>query len=211
MYETLITANDIIGICSEVDEILYFTQNTRLRLMQAYNNDPTSNTRNFDATNYPHSVIRLTLKTGDKFILDLTSAQYGWPEVLTPYNIYQQSKIRVIKEVLPFGGTRRFCKERAENSGGMAKLHHQADVGFETVLNNLLTQWQQTNMSFTALLRLPDDQFGRQQAGLLDMLEAGMQKYRDFIIATGALDLKGDIVIGGFDRKFQDINGKPMN
>ena len=66
-------------------------------------------------------------------------------------------------------------------------------------------------MSFTALLKLPDGQFGRQQAGLLCMLEAGMQKYKEFIIVTGALDLKGDIVIGGFDRKFQDINGKPMN
>ena len=211
MNETLRTANNIIGMCSEIDEILYFTQNARLRLVQAYNTDPTSNTRNFDATDYPHNVIRLTLKNGKKFILDLTGGQYGWQETLTPYNIYQQSKIRLIKEVLPFGGTRRFCKERAENSGGMAKWHHQADIGFETVLNGLLNQWQQRIMSLTTLLKLPDDEFGRQQAGLLDMVEAGMQKYRDFIIVTGALDLKGDIVIGAPDRKFKDITGKPIN
>ena len=204
-------ANDIIGICSEVDEVLFYAQNTRLRLMQAYNTGPTSNVRNFDATDYPHNVIRLTLKNGDRFILDLTGAQYGWPEILTPYKIYQQSKIRVIKEVLPFGGTRRFCKKRADNSGGMAKYNHQVDIGFETVLNGLLSQWQQGNMSLASLLKLPDDEFGRQQAGLLDMLEAGMQKYRDFIIKTGALDLKGDIVIGAPDRKFKDITGKPIN
>ena len=211
MYGTLRKANDIIGVCSEVEEIIFSTQNTRLRLMQAYNTGPTSNTRNFDATVYPHSVIRLTLKNGEKYILDLTGGQYGWQETLTPYNIYQQSKIRLIKEVLPFGGTRRFCKERAENSGGMAKWHHQADIGFETALNDLLNQWQQRNMSLTTLLKLPDDQFGRQQAGLLDMLEAGMQKYRDIMADSSALDLEGDIVIGGFDRKFKDVTGKAIN
>lgn len=211
MYEILIIANDITGICSEVDEILYFTQNTRLRLMQAYNTGPTSNTRNFDATDYPHSVIRLTLKNGDEYVLDLSSAQYGWQEVLTPYNLYQQSKIRLIKEVLPFGGIRRFCNESAENSGRMAKWQHQADIGFEIALNDLLNQWQQRNMSLTAMLKLPEDQFGRQQAGLLDMLEAGMQKYRDLIIETGALDLEGDIIVGALDRKFKDITGKAIN
>lgn len=211
MDETLRIANDIIGICSEIDEILYFTQNTRLRLMQAYNTDPTSNTRNFDATDYPHSIIRLTLKNGDRFVLDLTGAQYGWQEILTPYDQYRQSKIRQIKEVLPFGGARRFCKERAEKSGGTAKWHHQADIGFETALNVQLNRWQQQNMSLTTLLKLPNDLFVRQQAGLLDMLEAGMQIYRDVMVESGTLDLEGDIVIGGFDRKFKDATGKAIN
>ena len=78
MYGTLRIANDIIRVCSEVEEIIFSTQNTRLRLMQAYNTGPTSNTRNFDATNYPHTVIRLTLKNDEQYVLDLSCAQYGW-------------------------------------------------------------------------------------------------------------------------------------
>ena len=93
----------------------------------------------------------------------------------------------------------------------MAKWHHDADIGFETALNDLLSQWQQRNMSLTTLLKLPDDQFGRQQAGLLDMLEAGMQICRDAMVESGMLDLEGDIVIGGFDRKFRDATGKAIN
>ena len=210
-HETLKLANEVIGICSDVDEVIYFTQNTRLRLFQAYNTGLSSDKYGVDATNHAHSVIRVVLKNGEKYILDLTGAQYGWQEILTPYNEYQQSKIRLIKEVLPFGGTRQFCKERAEDSGGMAKWNHQADIGFETALNDLLKQWQQRNMSLTTLLKLPDDQFRRQQAGFLDMLGAGMQIYRDVMVESGALDLKGDIVIGGWDRKFKDMTGKAIN
>ena len=66
-------------------------------------------------------------------------------------------------------------------------------------------------MLLSALLRLPDDQFEKQQAGLLEMLEAGMQKYKQFITDSGALNLKGDITIGAPDRKFTDVNGKAVN
>ena len=198
-------AKAIIGLCTEVDEVSHFTKNTRVRLMQAYN------TGRVDATDYLHSVVRITLKNGDKCILDLTGAQYGWQEIVTPYHIYQQSKIRLIKEILPFGGIRQFCKERAENTGGMAKWHHSVDTGFETVLNGILQLWQQRNMSLSTLLRLPDDQFRVQQAGLLEMLEADLQNYRKFGTEGGAFDLEGDIVIGEADRKFWDITGKAMN
>ena len=209
--ETLRLANDITGLCAEVDEVIHFTKNVRVRLIQAYNTGLTSNPSAVDATDYLHSVIRITSKNGDKYVMDLTGAQYAWQEIVTPYDIYQQSKIRLIQQVLPFGGTRQLCKERAENTGGIAQWHHRADIGFETALNDLLRFWQQGNMSLSTLLRLPDDQFEKQQAGLLEMLEAGLQTYRKFMTETGAFDLKGDIIIGGFDRKFKDVTGKAIN
>ena len=204
-------ANEIIGICLEIDEVVYFTQNTRLRLMQAYIIDRTSNECGVDETDYAHSVIRITLKNGDKYILDLTGAQYGWKEILTPYNQYRQSKVRQIKEVLSFGGTRQYCKQRAEKSGGMAQWQHLTDIGFESTVNDIMKLWQQWNMPLTTLLKLPDDQFQQQQAGLLEMLEAGMQKYKDIIAETGAMDLGEDVIVGGYNRKFKDITGKAIN
>ena len=211
LNETLRLANDITGLCVEVDEVIHNTKNVRIRLVQAYNTGLIGNPSAVDATDYLHSVIRVALKSGDKYILDLTGAQYGWQEVVTPYDIYQQSKIRLIKQVLPFGGTRQFCKERAENTGGMAKWNHRADTAFETALNDLLKSWQQGNMSLSTLLRLPDDEFEKQQAELLEMLESGMQIYRNYMIETGAMDLKGDIVIGGLDRRFKDLTGRAIN
>ena len=211
MNKTLRLANDIIGICSEVDEVIHFIQNARLRMMQAYNTGLTSYHCGIDETDYAHSVIRITLKNGDKYILDLTGAQYGWQEILTPYNQYRQSKIREIKEILPFGGTRQYCKQRAEKSGGMAKWQQEADIGFGSTVNDILKLWQQWHMSLTTLLKLPDDQFQQQQAGLLEMVEAGMQKYKNIVAETGAMDLEGDIIVGGYDRKFKDVTGKAIN
>ena len=173
--------------------------------MQAYSEG------RIDVTDYFHSVLRITLKNGDKYILDLTGAQYGWQEIVTPYDIYQQSKIRLIEQVLPFGGTRQYCKERAENAGGMAEWHHRVDSSFETVLNGLLKLWQQGNMSLSTLLRLPDDQFRKKQAELLELLETRLQTYKKLTTEMGAFDLKGDIIIGGPDRKFKDATGRTIN
>ena len=105
--EILSIANNIIGLCAEVDEINHSTKNTRVRLMQAYIEG------RIDATDYFHSVLRVTLKHGDKYILDLTGAQYGWQEIVTPYDIYQQSKIRLIEEVLPFWGHTSILQEES--------------------------------------------------------------------------------------------------
>ena len=211
LHETLRLANGVTGLCAEVDEVIHYTKNVRIRLLQAYNTGTSDKPLGVDTTDYAHSVIRITLKNGDKYIVDLTGAQYGWPEIVMPYEMYQQSKIRLVKEILPFGGTGQFCKERAETTGGMAKWAHSADIGFETVLNGILKTWQQGHMSLSTLLRLPDDQFEKQQAGLLEMLDAGMQNYKQFITDSGALDLKGDIMIGAPDRKFMDITGKAVN
>ena len=172
----------MIGLFAEVEEVTHSTKNARVRLLQA------SNTGTLDTTDYLHSVIRITSKNGDKYILDLTGAQYGWQETVTPYDIYQQTKVRLVKKVLPFGFIRQFCKEGAENRGGMEKWHHDVDVGFETVLNDVMKSWQQGNMPLSTLLRLPDDQFERQQAGLLETLEAGMQGYKQLMTESGAFN-----------------------
>ena len=44
------------------------------------------------------------------------------------------------------------------------------------------------------------------------MLETGMQKYKDVIAETGAMDVDGGIIVGGYDRKFKDITtGEAIN
>ena len=54
-----------------INEVDCYTKNTQLRLMQAYDEG------RIDATEYMHSVIQVSLRNGDKYILDLTGAQYG--------------------------------------------------------------------------------------------------------------------------------------
>ena len=95
--ETLGLAKDIIGLFAEVDEVVHFTKNTRFRLMRAYN------TGDVDVTDYSHSVIRITSKNGGKYIMDLTGAQYGWQETVTPCDIYQQAKIRQLERSYRLG------------------------------------------------------------------------------------------------------------
>ena len=93
----------------------------------------------------------------------------------------------------------------------MAEWQHDIDVDFETILNDLLKSWQQGNMSLSTLLRLPDDHFEKKQFGLLETLKAGLQSCKKFMTENGAFDAPGNIVVGGFDKKFTDITGKAIN
>lgn len=50
-----------------------------------------------------HSTYRITLRDNSQWALDLTSAQYGYTNPLTPWKSYEKKRISEIREVHPFG------------------------------------------------------------------------------------------------------------
>ena len=153
------------------------------------------------ATDYAHSVIRIRLKNGESYVIDMTGAQYGWYETTTPWDIYERNRVLSIKGVHPFGYNRHVCTNKAEELGGQAKWYHDADATFSRALDDIAAGWQQGNLSLGTMLKLPDVEFGKEQAAFLESLEGSLQKFKDDLMDKGALDIQDDIVTGGLDRK----------
>ena len=165
--------------------------------MQVYGNSA------IDATDYKHTVLRVTMKNREKYALDMAGAQYGWYECVTPWHLYRDAKVRSIKEVCQFDATRAFCKTRAENMGGQRKRIENIKENFTKCLDETVVGWQsRKNISLSTMLRLPEAEFGKKQSSLIDDVNERLQRYKAMNELIGAFDIIGNLKVGAFDRKY---------
>ena len=162
---------------------------------------PNEGRNRIDATDYAHTVIRVTVKNGDVYVLDMAGAQYGWHEPVIPWQLYSASRVRGIKSVVPFGETRVFCKQRAQNLSEQQNWIHSIKESFAESVDDAVAKWQMANISSSDLLRLPDQEFLERQASLLDAVDGFMQQYKTFSESQGNYNISQGFQHGGLDRK----------
>ena len=155
-----------------------------------------------DGTDYNHTILRVTMKNGETYVLDMTGAQYGWYEAVTSWPVYNASRVRACREVLPFGGTRDFCKARAVKSGGQRQWMRGIKEKFAETVDGAVVRWQKDHISLTELLRLPEHDFQKNQASLVDAVEDFLQRHKNVQEARGIFNVAGDFKEGALDRPF---------
>lgn len=154
-----------------------------------------------DGTDYNHDIIKITTRTGEIYALDMTGAQYGWTECIVPWSHYVKSRVREVKNVVPFGETKVWCLKRAKETGGQYKTVHDIKVLFAQVVDCAVMFWQRANILTTDLFRLPEQEFQKKQASLLDAVEELLQKEKAFQESQGTFESKGGFS-NGFEKKF---------
>ena len=142
------------------------------------------------------------MKNGETYVLDMTGAQYGWYEAVTSWPVYNASRVRSCKEILPFGGTREYCKARAVKSGGQQHWVRSIKEQFAETVDGAVVRWQKDHISLTELLRLPEHDFQKNQASLVDAVENLLQRHKKFLEAQGIFNVTGDFKEGALDRPF---------
>ena len=142
------------------------------------------------------------MKSGETYVLDMTGAQYGWSEAVTSWPLYNASRVRKCEEVLPFGGTRDFCKAKAIKSGGPRQWTRGIKEQFAGTVDGAVDRWQKDHMSLAELLRLPEHDFQKNQASLVDAIADLLQRHKNFQEAQGIFKVTGSFKQGDFDREF---------
>ncbi|OIW23080.1 hypothetical protein CONLIGDRAFT_686853 [Coniochaeta ligniaria NRRL 30616] len=107
-----------------------------------------------------HEVIRATLPCGLEFAIDLTSAQMGWKEILTPWASYSGSRVHQVRDhsLVP---PRILCKPYFEANlrGELPALRPRAAV-IEAVVHGLANQlgilYLEENVRKVLYLKAPD-------------------------------------------------------
>lgn len=119
-----------------------------------------------------HIITRVTLKSGECYALDFTGAQYGYHEPVIPWDLYVDTRVECLTRTQHFGCKEGIllsdqdCAERSD-LGDVRKL----DRVFTMLLNEALDVWQKQNLSFSALLKLPEDTFQQRQSEFIRFLE----------------------------------------
>ena len=142
------------------------------------------------------------MKDGETYVLDMTGAQYGWYEAVTSWPLYNASRVRSCREVLTFGGTRVFCKARAVKFGGQQQWIRGIKEQFAKTVDGAVDRWQKDHISLTELLRLPERDFQKSQASLVDAIETLLQRHKNLQEAQGSFNVTGGFKEGAHDRVF---------
>ena len=139
-----------------------------------------------DNTHYYHSIIRATVtETGERYILDLSGAQYGFPQPVCDYESYAQERMRSIEADRPFGTYRRtntYLNRRTAASTATTTLlatESERGKGAEKTFNESvaelidqsITEWESARgMKLSKLIRCNEADFIHQRDHLLNKI-----------------------------------------
>lgn len=138
-------------------------------------------------------MIRATLKNNEKHIIDMTGAQFHWPETVTPWNEYRDSKVLSTEAILSFGDTVAHCKEMAEISSGYTSWPYQAGKVVTKDMGEAIDLWQKLNMRLVTMLKLPDKDYVAKRKALLDFTENFLQHRKFLDVRDGLHDSNGEV------------------
>lgn len=131
------------------------------------------------------------MKDGSTYVLDVTGAQYGWHEYVMPWQSYNISRIREVLDVRPFGGTTLYWKSKTTELGGLFQWRVGITDCFALEVTGAVVWWQRHNISLNTLLRLPEHEFLKNKASLLNRVDDILQRSKAFRESRGYFEVNG--------------------
>ena len=135
-----------------------------------------------DLNDYQHEVLRVTLKNGSVYVLDLTGAQYGYHEPVMTLEAYKESRAEDVMwyKAQPFGYHRNFIKGQCKVDGSWTSAIRCLTEIFYRCLNDYIKAWQISNMSLPEMLKLRGDTFRANKESFIMGAKATLLKYKNF-------------------------------
>lgn len=127
----------------------------------------------------PHQVLRITLKNGEIYIIDLAGAQYGHYESVVPVDTYFQTRAGSVLERRIFGHQQRLLKQACGAPtwrGAILDCNEQ----FHRGLNLSIDVWQKENVSLDSMLNLAEKHFLQRQRHLIAFVDEKLREYKEW-------------------------------
>ncbi|KAL9098419.1 MAG: hypothetical protein Q9163_005916 [Psora crenata] len=163
------------GEVARIDELYLSPKNNRRHIVtQCLSGNQDSNTA------YRHSIVKITLKSGDQYALDVSGAQYGYPNPLTPWGRYFETRVEYIEATKSLGHHKRFHRylERPEQGCEGIKTCNEEIAG---VINSAIEKWQSENTKLKDMLRLQEEAFRHKREEFFASVEKSIEDKRDIL------------------------------
>jgi hypothetical protein len=179
----------IIDLCSEIRELDIMVKNA-LR--------PTCLTRYIcthrNNMGDQHSILRVVTRDGQAFAIDVTAAQYGWTEIMIPWNVYLNQRVSLVRETVQLG-TWAILSEHIATQKDFVGAVHEARSKVSKGLNATVNEWlKKKNLTPAQLLDLPDHEYVSKEENLTAAVRDGVKetvenlrrsgRYRSYVKTT---------------------------
>ena len=133
-----------------------------------------------DKQEYVHSLLKVSIKGGETYALDITSAQYGYHDPISPWPDFLRDRVATFRCSEPFGTWRSKASiHQPLTIQAAIEKHHKRATAF---MNNDIRDWSIGNqMTLKELLCLPEDSFEKKKNELLATIDTGLVKVLDYL------------------------------
>lgn len=127
-----------------------------------------------DSSKAEHVLFKITINEDEDYALDVTGAQFGFYDPVTPWATYQQNCIEILGKVRPLQHLRdshRLPSEDFSNKKGWDATRKALNGQFAKIFGSATRSWQVQNEPFSAMLKQREETFRKKQGELLDCID----------------------------------------
>lgn len=143
-----------------------------------------------DHTDYYHTILKVTVKNGEQYALDVAGAQNGWHESVVPWEIYANTRVQCTAWTLQFGQTQDQLHAKLFWDGDLHSYCDQVLVKFAKKLRSAADDFQKRQVAFKALLNLPEGEYEAKCAVLIDGICHALEAFKVYGEKRGLFQIK---------------------
>ena len=148
-----------------------------------------------DNTAYLHSIVKVMLRNGETYAVDITGPQYGHYDPVVPWKIYAQSRVREVVTTCHLCDVEESQKVAGSKAGGVGP-HKTYDELFAEVFVAAAKSWQVKNGPLDIMMKMREETFKKRQASLVDYIDEEVARKKK---ATGVDELPDGTDREGFN------------
>ena len=137
-----------------------------------------------------HGILKLTLKNGEQYALDVTGAQLGWLEAVVPWEVYARTRVRYVVETLQFGQEQEIRHGDSIWDSGLHSHHHRILAKFAKKVYSAADDFQKRQVTFKNLLDLPEGEYKAKSAVLIDSICRALEAFKAYGMERGLFQVE---------------------
>ena len=127
-----------------------------------------------DSSKSEHVMFKITINEDEDYALDVTGAQFGFYDPLTPWASYQQNRVETLGKIRPLRRLRdshRLPSKDFSQKHGWDATRKALNRQFARIFGSASESWQAQNGALSAMLQLGEETFRKRQGQLLDFID----------------------------------------
>ncbi|CAF9904977.1 MAG: hypothetical protein ALECFALPRED_010650 [Alectoria fallacina] len=127
-----------------------------------------------DSSKTEHVIFKITINEDEDYALDVTGAQFGFYDPITPWIYYQQTRIETLGGIRPLKHLRdshRLPSKDFSKKNGWDVTRKALNGQFAKIFGSASKSWQVKNGALSAMLKLSEEAFRKRQGELLDFID----------------------------------------
>ena len=125
---------------------------------------------------YGHEIMKVTLKSGEVYAIDITGAQHGYYDAVYLWDQYVQTRVQTAGEAMSFGSLKavylgpEWC--------GLPRYQgriNRLDKAFAEAFDHAVGEWQRKGVKVAEMLRMGEEAFVRTREELMGYVAGVLQ------------------------------------